>query len=141
MNRLFCSVYDDLCLLSSDPKHENQEPKQFVCCDYCGEMFDTRKALSCHARGHLRQLGARWSLKVPPIEALYELMKREGSGRASKIKPEPASGAAAQWKKTASPPRTFTLSPVEKEKPDSDNTTTGTLNQDLFARLYVSYWL
>ncbi|XP_048056376.1 protein Wiz [Megalobrama amblycephala] len=108
-----------------DPKHENQEPKQFVCCDYCGEMFDTRKALSCHARGHLRQLGARWSLKVPPIEALYELMKREGAGRASKIKPEPASGAAVQWKKTASPPRTFTLSPVEKEKPDSDNTTTG----------------
>lgn len=61
-------------------------------------------------------------------------MKREGGERASKIKPEPASGAAVQWKKTASSPRTFTLSPVEKEKPDSDNTTTGTLNQGLFAR-------
>ncbi|CAM4621080.1 unnamed protein product [Leuciscus chuanchicus] len=107
------------------PKHEKQEPKQFVCCDYCGEMFDTRKALSCHARGHLRQMGARWSLKVPPIEALYELMKRKDSERASQIKPEPDSGAAVQSKKTESSPRTFTLSPVEKEKPASDDTTTG----------------
>ncbi|XP_016365966.1 protein Wiz isoform X2 [Sinocyclocheilus rhinocerous] len=108
------------------PKPEKQEPKPFVCCDYCGEMFDTRKALSCHARGHLRQLGARWSLKVPPIEALYELMRREGTERASQIKSEePASGAAAQWKKTASSPQTLTLSPGEKEKPSSDSMPTG----------------
>ncbi|XP_067315144.1 protein Wiz [Pseudorasbora parva] len=107
------------------PKSESQEPKQIVCCDYCGEMFDTRKALSCHARGHLRQMGARWSLKVPPIEALYEIMKRKDAERASQIKPEPASGAPVQWKKTASSPRTFTLSPVEKEIPVSDDTATG----------------
>lgn len=121
-----------MCLLSSAPKHEKQEPKQFVCCDYCGEMFDTRKALSCHARGHLRQMGARWSLKVPPIEALYELMKRKDSERASQIKPEPDSGVAVQFKKTESSPCTFTLSPVEREKPASDDTTTGTLSQELF---------
>lgn len=88
-------------------------------------MFDTRKALSCHARGHLRQLGARWSLKVPPIEALYELMRREGTERASQIKSEP--GAAAQWKKTASSPQTLTLTPGETEKPASDSMSTGTL--------------
>ncbi|XP_042581413.1 protein Wiz-like isoform X1 [Cyprinus carpio] len=104
------------------PKPEKQEPKPFVCCDYCGEMFDTRKALSCHARGHLRQLGARWSLKVPPIEALYELMRREGTERASQIKSEP--GAAAQWKKTASSPQTLTLTPGETEKPASDSMST-----------------
>ncbi|KAL0190445.1 hypothetical protein M9458_013143, partial [Cirrhinus mrigala] len=103
------------------PKPEKQEPKPFVCCDYCGEMFDTRKALSCHARGHLRQLGVRWSLKVPPIEALYELMKREGTERASQIKSEPASGTAMQWKKTASSPQALTLSPGEKEQAASDS--------------------
>ncbi|XP_042613712.1 protein Wiz-like isoform X8 [Cyprinus carpio] len=107
------------------PKPEKQEPKPFVCCDYCGEMFDTRKALSCHARGHLRQLGVRWSLKVPPIEALYELMRREGTERASQIKSEPSPGAAVQWKKTASSPQTLSLSPGEKEKPASDSMTTG----------------
>lgn len=127
-----------MCLLSSAPKPEKQEPKQFVCCDYCGEMFDTRKALSCHARGHLRQMGARWSLKVPPIEALYELMKRKDSERASLIKPEPDSGAAVQLKKTESSPRTFTLSPVEKENPASDDTTTGTLNQRIICLLVTN---
>ncbi|XP_059416824.1 protein Wiz-like isoform X2 [Carassius carassius] len=106
------------------PKPEKQDPKPFVCCDYCGEMFDTRKALSCHARGHLRQLGARWSLKVPPIEALYELMRREGTERASQIKSEPASGAAVEWKKTSSP-QTSSLSPGEKQRPASDSMTTG----------------
>ncbi len=139
-NVSFCSVYDDFCLLSTAPKPEKQEPKQFVCCDYCGEMFDTRKALSCHARGHLRQLGARWSLKVPPIEALYELMRREGTERVSQIKSEPASGAAEQWRKTASSPQTLTLSPGEKEKLTSDSMSTGTLNQLFFliAWLFVS---
>ncbi|XP_073708070.1 uncharacterized protein wiza [Garra rufa] len=107
------------------PKPEKQEPKTLVCCEYCGEMFDTRKALSCHARGHLRQLGVRWSLKVPPIEALYELMKREGTEQASQIKSEPASGPAVQWKKTASSPQTLTLSPGENEKAASDSMSSG----------------
>lgn len=89
-------------------------------------MFDTRKALSCHARGHLRQLGARWSLKVPPIEALYELMKRAGTEQASKIKSEPASKVAAQWKKAAPSPQTLPLSPGETEKAASDSMSTGT---------------
>lgn len=99
-------------------KTENQEPKQFVCCDYCGEMFDTRKALSCHARSHLRQLGAKWSLKFPPIEALHELMRREGTVRASQIKPESALGAPVQIKKKAITPPKLTLSPVENKKPE-----------------------
>ncbi|XP_056315474.1 protein Wiz isoform X2 [Danio aesculapii] len=104
------------------PKPENQEPKQFVCCDYCGEMFDTRKALSCHARSHLRQLGAKWSVKFPPIEALYELMRREGTVRASQIKPESALAASVQFKKQATSPPKLILSPVEKEKPAEDGT-------------------
>ncbi|XP_051997161.1 protein Wiz-like isoform X2 [Xyrauchen texanus] len=103
------------------PKPEEQDPTQFMCCEYCGEMFDSHKSLSCHARGHLRQLGAKWSLKVPPIEALYVLMQREGTKRASETKPEPAVGAAVQWKKPASSLRTVTPSP---EKTASENTTT-----------------
>ncbi|XP_051986318.1 protein Wiz [Xyrauchen texanus] len=107
--------------LVTAPKPEQQDSTQFVCCDYCGEMFDTRKAFSCHARGHLRQLGVKWSLKVPPIKALYELMKREGTEKASAVKPEHGVGAAVQWKRPASSPCAVTPSP---EKTASDNTTT-----------------
>ncbi|XP_051563418.1 protein Wiz isoform X2 [Myxocyprinus asiaticus] len=107
--------------LVTAPKHEQQDSTQFVCCDYCGEMFDTRKAFSCHARGHLRQLGVKWSLKVPPIKALYELMRREGTEKASAVKPEHGVGAAVQWKKPTSSPCTVTPSP---EKTASDNMTT-----------------
>lgn len=113
-------------------KLEKQEPAQFVCCEYCGEMFDTRKALSCHARAHLRQLGVRWSEKMPPIEALYTLMQREGTQRASDVKPESVTVAAVQWKTTASSPHTITPSSVDvtKDKSASDNTVTGILKHE-----------
>ncbi|KAI7807870.1 protein Wiz [Triplophysa rosa] len=108
-------------------KLEKQDPAQFVCCEYCGEMFDTRKALSCHARAHLRQLGVKWSEKMSPIDTLYTLMQREGTERASDVKPESVTVAAVQWKTTASSPHTITPSPVDvtKDKAASDNTTNG----------------
>lgn len=109
-------------MVSTALKLEKQDLPQFVCCEYCSEMFDTRKALSCHARAHLRQLGVKWSEKMPPIDALYALMHREGTERASGVKTEAVAGAAVQWKTTA-------LSPVDvtKDKSASDNTASGML--------------
>uniref|UniRef100_A0A8C4FC64 WIZ zinc finger a n=1 Tax=Dicentrarchus labrax TaxID=13489 RepID=A0A8C4FC64_DICLA len=49
-----------------------------VICDYCGQLFDTRKALSCHARAHLRHLGLTWSIKTSPIDLLKEVMMHGG---------------------------------------------------------------
>uniref|UniRef100_A0A1A8UXL4 Widely interspaced zinc finger motifs n=1 Tax=Nothobranchius furzeri TaxID=105023 RepID=A0A1A8UXL4_NOTFU len=45
-----------------------------VLCDFCGQLFDTRKALSCHARAHLRQLGLTWSIRTSPLDLLTEVM-------------------------------------------------------------------
>ncbi|XP_017571232.1 protein Wiz isoform X3 [Pygocentrus nattereri] len=99
-----------------------------VRCNYCGEMFDSRKALSCHARAHLRQLGVKWSPNASPIDTLYELMLREGTLQGSEVKPEPPAGASGSWRKATSSPQTFTTSPVEflAEKTDSqDSMATG----------------
>ncbi|KAI9523017.1 hypothetical protein NQZ68_031877 [Dissostichus eleginoides] len=52
-----------------------------VLCDYCGQLFETRKALSCHARAHLRQLGFSWSIKSSPIDLLKEIMMRGEEGK------------------------------------------------------------
>uniref|UniRef100_A0A668UB01 C2H2-type domain-containing protein n=1 Tax=Oreochromis aureus TaxID=47969 RepID=A0A668UB01_OREAU len=52
-----------------------------VLCDFCGQLFDTRKALSCHARAHLRQLGLSWSIKTSPIDLLKEVMMHGEEGR------------------------------------------------------------
>ncbi|XP_071360838.1 protein Wiz [Trachinotus anak] len=52
-----------------------------VLCDFCGQLFDTRKALSCHVRAHLRQLGLTWSIKTSPIDLLKEVMLHGEEGR------------------------------------------------------------
>uniref|UniRef100_A0A3Q0RFT8 WIZ zinc finger a n=1 Tax=Amphilophus citrinellus TaxID=61819 RepID=A0A3Q0RFT8_AMPCI len=52
-----------------------------VLCEFCGQLFDTRKALSCHARAHLRQLGLTWSIKTSPIDLLKEVMMHGEEGR------------------------------------------------------------
>uniref|UniRef100_A0A3P8W9H1 C2H2-type domain-containing protein n=1 Tax=Cynoglossus semilaevis TaxID=244447 RepID=A0A3P8W9H1_CYNSE len=55
-----------------------------VPCDFCGQLFETRKALSCHARAHLRQLGLNWSIKTSPIDLLKEVMEHgEPSGKST----------------------------------------------------------
>uniref|UniRef100_A0A3Q3LF89 WIZ zinc finger a n=1 Tax=Mastacembelus armatus TaxID=205130 RepID=A0A3Q3LF89_9TELE len=68
---------------SPDPvaaaKPQNSPPS--VLCDYCGQLFDTRKALSCHARAHLRQLGLTWSIRTSPIDLLKEVMTHGEEGR------------------------------------------------------------
>ncbi|TRY92295.1 hypothetical protein DNTS_029770 [Danionella cerebrum] len=105
-----------------DPNTEPQEP---VSCDYCGEIFSTRKALSCHARSHLKQLGGTWSLKYPPIEALSEIMKKGGSAHVAHIKSESNAGAAASWKKKAPSPQAFPWSPPVKDTSALDKSATG----------------
>ncbi|XP_023277951.1 protein Wiz-like isoform X1 [Seriola lalandi dorsalis] len=52
-----------------------------VLCDFCGQLFDTRKALSCHVRAHLRQLGLTWSIKTSPIDLLKEVMLHGEDGK------------------------------------------------------------
>uniref|UniRef100_H3D3D1 Si:dkey-217d24.6 n=1 Tax=Tetraodon nigroviridis TaxID=99883 RepID=H3D3D1_TETNG len=78
------------------PEADVQSPPT-VLCDYCGQLFDTRKALSCHARAHLRHLGLVWSIRTSPIDLLKEVMihgvesvkESAGSGSAAKAAPSP----------------------------------------------------
>lgn len=54
--------------------HTDMQSPPTVLCDFCGQLFETRKALSCHARAHLRQLGLTWSIRTSPIDLLKEVM-------------------------------------------------------------------
>ncbi|CAL8388660.1 unnamed protein product [Arctogadus glacialis] len=64
------------------------QPIPLILCEYCGQLFDSRKGLSCHVRAHLRQLGVPWSSKSSPIDLLRQLM---GKGVALEAL-EPSSG-------------------------------------------------
>ncbi|XP_061685622.1 protein Wiz-like isoform X2 [Syngnathoides biaculeatus] len=65
-----------------------------VLCDYCGQLFETRKALSCHARAHLRQLGLTWSIKTSPIDLLKDVMMH---GEDKLLSAEVSSSGKIQW--------------------------------------------
>ncbi|CAJ1053792.1 protein Wiz-like isoform X2 [Xyrichtys novacula] len=65
--------------LSAAASTDEQTPPT-VLCDYCGQLFDTRKALSCHARAHLRQLGLTWSIRTSPLDLLKEFMVHGEAG-------------------------------------------------------------
>ncbi|XP_028829438.1 protein Wiz [Denticeps clupeoides] len=100
---------------TATPKTE-QEALQPVTCEFCGETFDSRKALSCHSRAHLRQLGVCWPASVSPIDVLLQIMQEEGISRASGDKMEPVTVAVrttSPWRKQGSSPRTFSVSPVD----------------------------
>uniref|UniRef100_A0A3P8ZAG3 WIZ zinc finger a n=1 Tax=Esox lucius TaxID=8010 RepID=A0A3P8ZAG3_ESOLU len=56
-----------------------------VPCDFCGQSFDSRKALSCHARSHLRQLGVTWSVNESPITLLQDIMQKGGSASSTEV--------------------------------------------------------
>ncbi|TTJ23334.1 Protein Wiz [Bagarius yarrelli] len=73
---------------NQDPQVEVGMAKP-VKCDYCDDLFDSRKALSCHARAHLRQLGVKWAPFASPIDTLRQLMIREGRGQESLDTPPP----------------------------------------------------
>lgn len=61
-------------LASTRPEPAAMQSPPTVLCDYCGQLFETRKALSCHARAHLRHLGLTWSIRSSPIDLLREFM-------------------------------------------------------------------
>ncbi|XP_041959732.1 protein Wiz isoform X2 [Alosa sapidissima] len=101
------------------PKPE-LDVNQPVECDYCNDTFDSRKALSCHARAHLRQLGVRWPAQASPIDALHELMQREGAVRATEVKREPSPGpgpSPSPGKRQSASPVAFTLPPPGEPAP------------------------
>ncbi|KAM4585091.1 protein Wiz-like isoform 2-T2 [Odontesthes bonariensis] len=71
--------------VSTKPVDSDAQSPPTVLCDFCGQLFETRKALSCHVRAHLRQLGLTWSIRTSPIDLLKEVMlhgeERKESGR------------------------------------------------------------
>lgn len=87
------------------PDSDLQSPPT-VLCDFCGQLFDTRKALSCHVRAHLRQLGLSWSIRTSPIDLLKEVMLRREEGKES-IKGGSSAVGKASWSPQGSkrPPR------------------------------------
>uniref|UniRef100_A0A3Q3IHJ5 C2H2-type domain-containing protein n=1 Tax=Monopterus albus TaxID=43700 RepID=A0A3Q3IHJ5_MONAL len=70
----------------------NVQSPPTVLCDFCGQLFDTRKALSCHVRAHLRQLGLAWSIRTSPIDLLKEVMMHGGQ-----IRKESLASGKATW--------------------------------------------
>lgn len=57
---------------------EDTEKLPTVPCEYCGQLFETRKALSCHVRCHLRALGIVLPVNTSPIELLREVITQTG---------------------------------------------------------------
>ncbi|KAF7660473.1 hypothetical protein LDENG_00281690 [Lucifuga dentata] len=68
-----------------------------VLCDFCGLLFDTRKALSCHVRAHLRQLGLTWSINTSPIDLLKEYMRHGGKLNSESMLRVTSASSKATW--------------------------------------------
>ncbi|XP_054460449.1 protein Wiz-like isoform X3 [Anoplopoma fimbria] len=80
---------------ASKPLNADVQSPPTVLCSYCGQLFETRKALSCHARAHLRQLGLTWSIRTSPIDLLKEVMMRGEEGK--KLSVPSRSSGRAMW--------------------------------------------
>lgn len=119
MNVFYLSVSISISYSTSDIPHSTvsstgvQSPPT-VLCDFCGQLFDTRKALSCHARAHLRQLGLTWSIKTSPINLLKEVMIQGVAGRRE------SAPCGSSGKTTWSPQGSRrSLDSLQKGEPDS----------------------
>uniref|UniRef100_A0A8C7DDB7 Protein Wiz n=1 Tax=Oncorhynchus kisutch TaxID=8019 RepID=A0A8C7DDB7_ONCKI len=66
-------------------KWAKNDQELMITCEFCGQFFDSRKALSCHARSHLRQLGVMWSVNESPIDLLRDILLKEGSATATQV--------------------------------------------------------
>ncbi|XP_056136317.1 protein Wiz [Lampris incognitus] len=69
-----------------------------VPCDFCGQLFDTRKALSCHARAHLRYLGISWLANTSPVDVLREAMQ-QGQGLKDSVSSGSSVSGGTLWAK------------------------------------------
>ncbi|KAM4751433.1 protein Wiz-like isoform 2-T3 [Anableps anableps] len=81
---------------SSKPPDSDLQSPPTVLCDFCGQLFDTRKALSCHVRAHLRQLGLTWSIRTSPIDLLKEVMLHREERKES-AQSGPSAVGKASW--------------------------------------------
>ncbi|XP_008276118.1 protein Wiz isoform X2 [Stegastes partitus] len=84
-------------IVSPKPVESGVQSPPTVLCDYCGQLFETRKALSCHARAHLRQLGLTWSIKTSPIDLLKEVMLNNEEGKKDSALSRPSASGKATW--------------------------------------------
>ncbi|KAM4595371.1 protein Wiz-like [Fundulus diaphanus] len=91
---------------STKPPDSDLQSPPTVLCDFCGQLFDTRKALSCHVRAHLRQLGLSWSIRTSPIDLLKEVMLRREE-RKEPVQSGSSAAGKASWSPQGSkrPPR------------------------------------
>lgn len=89
--------YNMLNFLFFSPASTDVQSPPTVLCEFCGQLFDTRKALSCHARAHLRQLGLSWSIKTSPIDLLKEVMMHGEEGRKEMVLSRSAASSKASW--------------------------------------------
>ncbi|XP_015248826.1 PREDICTED: protein Wiz-like [Cyprinodon variegatus] len=89
---------------------EDLRPPPTVLCDFCGQLFDTRKALSCHVRAHLRQLGLNWSIRTSPIDLLKEVMLRREERKESVQSGSSAAGKASWGLQSSKKPHRESLS-------------------------------
>lgn len=88
---------------------DDAEKPPTVPCEYCGQLFDTRKALSCHVRCHLRELGVTPAINTSPIELLREIMMDNEDGK------KLSSGASGFSKVTGKVSRRSLDSPVSSK--------------------------
>lgn len=121
-----------------------------VLCDFCGQLFETRKALSCHARAHLRQLGLTWSIKTSPIDLLKEVMMRgeegkKGSSASSKVMWTPqGSKRSRDSLQSGEPPSNNCASPLDysmKEKSPSGKSGASHTGEDINTYLLTTVLL
>ncbi|XP_031655359.1 protein Wiz isoform X1 [Oncorhynchus kisutch] len=117
--------------------NSGSDQELMITCEFCGQFFDSRKALSCHARSHLRQLGVMWSVNESPIDLLRDILLKEGSATATQVKREPSSSHSSadpawanhrrssepSWapqgsKRTFTPPLDYSLN--DKPSPDKN---------------------
>uniref|UniRef100_A0A3P8TJW4 WIZ zinc finger a n=1 Tax=Amphiprion percula TaxID=161767 RepID=A0A3P8TJW4_AMPPE len=79
------------------PLESDVQSPPTVLCDFCGQLFDTRKALSCHVRAHLRHLGLTWSIKTSPIDLLKEVMLNSEEGKRDLVPGASSALGKARW--------------------------------------------
>ncbi|XP_037546458.1 protein Wiz [Nematolebias whitei] len=99
--------------ISKKPSNADVLSPPTVLCDFCGQLFDTRKALSCHVRAHLRHLGVTWSIRTSPIDLLKSVMS-QGEERKEPARSRSSAAGKAPWSTQGSRRSRSSLPPQER---------------------------